>query len=178
MRKKDIYIAYSLPASAVGSSKLHYDFFITSAAAKAARILQLRFMSNLDVAATGVVAIRMDVSRTSAVGTGGTAFGNEVAFATATRSFSKLDPIMANIPSGVTMREAPAGGATAGAYLGSLYTFPEETAGQGYEDQRGNWADFGDEQKLIVPAGSGLRFDQGSVASVGTVGVRMVFELI
>lgn len=177
---RDTYVAYALPVSAVGASKLHFDFFL-NAAGKAAKIHSLYFFSSLDVAATGVVAIRMDLSRTTAVGTGGTAFSTE-STTVGTRNMSRLDPGMTALPAAVTMREAPAGGATQGVYLTSTYTMPEEAStSMGYMTQYQNMipggglgADVGD---LIVPDNSGLRMAQGPVVSVGFVGMFMLFSL-
>ncbi len=176
---RDTYVAYAPPVSAVGANKLHFDLWNGSALSM--EIQFASFFSSLDVAAVGAVATRIDAFRTSAVGTGGTAFATEAT--TAVRTVYRADPGAAAVPATVTMREAPAGGATVGAFLGSVYTMPEEASTSiGYETQ---WQNIfagpsGSDAaaSIVVPASSGMRFVQGPVASVGFVGCRVVFTLV
>lgn len=177
---EDTYVAFALPVSAVGVSKLHFDFFNATGTGKKATIHALYFFSSLDVAAVGAVATRMDLLRTTAIGTAGSAFATEAT--TLTRTIARLDPAMTALPAGITMREAPTGGATAGVYLGSTYTMPEESAtSMGYLTQYQNMVPGGGGgahvANLTVPENSGLRMQQGPVASVGFVGMMMLFTL-
>ncbi|MDQ3480914.1 MAG: hypothetical protein M3423_06230, partial [Actinomycetota bacterium] len=84
---RDTYVAYAPPVSAVGASKLHFDLWNGSALTM--DILFASFFSSLDVAAVGAVAARVDAFRTSAVGTGGTAFATEAT--TAVRTLYRVD---------------------------------------------------------------------------------------
>jgi hypothetical protein len=159
-------------------SKLHFDLWNGSALSMSVQFAS--FFSNLDVAAVGAVAARVDAFRSTAVGTGGTAFATEAT--TPVRTIYRTDPGAAAVPAAVTMREAPTGGATQGAFLGSVYTMPEEAStSMGYLTQWQNLfagpAGSDVAADVVVPASSGLRFVQGPVASVGLVGCRVVFTL-
>ncbi len=176
---RDTYVAYAPPVSAVAANKAHFDLWNGSTMAMEVQFAS--FFSSLDVAATGAVAARIDAFRSSAVGTGGTAFATEAT--TAVRTVYRTDPAAAAVPATVTMREAPTGGATQGAFLGSVYTMPEEAStSMGYLTQ---WQSVFSgpsasdvAANIVVPAGAGLRFVQGPVASVGFVGCRVVFTLV
>jgi hypothetical protein len=131
-----------------------------------------------DVAVTGVVGAEVALTRTTSVGTGGVVVNQDTTVLTAP-SLSRFNPNDEPLPSSVTARVAPTGGAGAGALLGTRYLFTEETnAGtalggiQGAEYVRNNGAD------VRVPMGTGLRFVQGTVASVGTLAFEMTFELM
>lgn len=165
-------------SSTVGANKVHCDIFNATGSGKLMRILSVFVYPDFDTAVTGVVALEVALTRTTSVGTGGTAAvddGTSITAPTITR-FDTADP---TTPSQITARLAPAGGATAGAYLGSRWVFTEETnagtavAGAiGVELVRNNGAD------VLVREGSGLRVVQGAVASVGAIAIEINFELI
>lgn len=174
---QDTHVAYAPPVSAVGANKVHFDFFIDAAAEVDAIIHHISFFTNLDVAQVGALSTKMLLFRSSDIGTGGSLFATEPT--TETRGITRLDSSGTVLPATVTMREAPGGGATAGAFLGGVYTQPEESAtSMSYNTQAlnmvphsmgmGHW---------VVRRGSGLRMVQGAVASVGLVGVKMLFSL-
>jgi len=78
----------------------------------------------------------------------------------------------------ITARSSPTGGATAGALIGQRWVFTEETSAPsgiagtlGAEFVRNEGAD------LIVRENSGLRFVQGTVASVGNLSFEITFEV-
>ncbi len=176
---RETYIAYCPPVSAVGISKLHFDLFNATGSGRTMEILWISTFSDMDVAAVGAVATRIDLFRSSAVGTGGTAVAFEPT--TAVRGISRVDTSDPVLPAGVTMREAPTGGATVGAFLGSSYTMPEEAStSQGYMTQLLNHVAYSsspDSANLTVYENQGLRLQQGPVASVGKVGCRIAFTL-
>lgn len=167
-----------VPPQAVGANKVFADLFNATGSGVTLRVLSAFCYVNLDTAVTGTVGVQISLTRTSAVGTGGTAATADGTSLTA-NTISKLDPAAASLPAQVTARAAPAGGATAGALLGTRYPFTEETnagtaiAGAlGCEFIRNNGSD------LLVPANTGLRFVQGTVASVGNLAFEVNFELI
>lgn len=176
---RDTYIAYAPPVSVVGASKFHFDFWNGHASLNA-YVHWLSFFCDIDVAVVGALGIRMDMRRTTAIGTAGTALATEPT--TIVRGFARVDPAMAALPATITMREIPTGGGTAGVYLGSSYFFPEESA-TGVASYLAQWQNVllpltqAEMPTLKVPFGTGLRFDQGPVASLGKVGVRMIFSL-
>lgn len=167
-----------VPPQAVGANKVHADLFNATGTGKVMRILSAFCFVNLDTAVTGTVGLRISLTRTTSVGTGGTAATNEGTSVTAP-AISRFDTSFAELPSGVTARASPTGGATAGALLATRYMFTEETnagsavaAALGCEFVRDSGAG------LIVRQNEGIRFVQGSVASVGTIGFEVTFDLV
>lgn len=161
-----------VPPLAVGANKVHLDIFNATGSGKSLRLRGLKSFAGTDVAVTGVVGVRLSLTRTSAVGTGGTAVASEGTDQTVP-TIAKLDPAYAALPAEVTARSAPAGGATAGAVLGLRLQFTEETSvvSAPYEFTS-------QESSVLVPEGTGLRIVQGSVAGVGTVGYEILLELV
>jgi hypothetical protein len=166
-----------IPPQAVGASKVYADLFNATGSGVSLRVLSVWAFPAIDVAVTGVLGVRLHLTRTSAVGTGGTTVAtDDTNLANAT--IAKMDPALAALPSQVTARLAPSGGATAGAHVAFRHVFTEETsagaavnAAQGAEFVRSEGSD------MLVPANSGLRLVQGSVASVGSVGFEVNFAL-
>ncbi len=171
---RDSYIAIGFANSAVGANKVHYDLWNASGLNVAIHGIWIN--NDFAVGVTGLVAVRIDLFRTTAIGTGGTAFTNENTAATET--ISRIDPAGAAVPAGLTMRKAPTGGATSGAFIGQAYFMPEEgVTSIGYLTQWQNmirYAGMDDVKDLVVPNNAGLKIVQGPVASVGQVGMRMV----
>lgn len=166
-----------VPAQAVGANKVMCDLFNATGSGVTLRILSAYAFVNLDTAVTGTLGIRMHLTRTSTVGTGGTTTNADDATLT-NSTLTKLDPAMAALPGQVTARVAPTGGATAGAQLAARYAFTEETnagaavaAVMGMEFVRNSGTD------ILVPANTGVRFVQGAVASVGSVGFEVNFTV-
>lgn len=169
-----------VPKAAVGASKVYFDLFNATGSGKTLRILGLIPVVSGEVAVTGVVAIDLFLTRTSAIGTGGTAATTDASSLTAA-SLSKMNPANAALPAGVTARLAPTGGATAGAVIAAESLFTEETNSATYLS---TLCDFirriagPAAPPLVVPENSGIRIVQGSVASVGNVGFDVLFELV
>lgn len=166
------------PSSAVGASKVHCDLFNAAGSGKVVKILSVFVYPDIDTAVTGVEAAEVALSRTTAVGTGGTAATNDSASLTAP-TISRFDTADAVVPAQITARSAPAGGATAGAYLGSRWVFTEETnAGAAIASAMGSDLIRNEGAKLLLREGEGVRVVQGAVASVGALSVEINFELI
>lgn len=161
--------------SAVGVNKVHFDLWNGSSSTM--EVHGIWITNDLDVAVAGVVAVRIDVFRTSSEGTGGTTLTYNTA-STATRTMIPIVP-GTSLPSGITAREAPTGAATVTLFIAQAYSMPEETAtSQGYMTQYMNmirYAQAEDMSDLVVPASTGIKFIQGPVASVGRVGYRVAF---
>lgn len=160
------YGLYSLfvPAQVVGANLVYMDLF--NGSDRDITVSSLKAIKNGVTAVSGVVAVELFLTRTSAVGTGGTANTEEGTSLTAC-TITKLQ--QRALPSGVTARLTPTGGATAGAVICSRQLFPEETTGVNYDG-----LEFID-SLLEVPEGTGIRIVQGSTASVGGVGFSCVF---
>jgi hypothetical protein len=166
------------PASAVGANKVHCDLFNGSGSGKIMKILSVFVYPDIDTAVTGTLGAEVALTRTTSVGTGGTAATNDGTSLTAA-TISRLDTADPVVPAQITARAAPAGGAAAGAYLGSRWVFTEETnAGSSIAANQGADLIRNDGSKLIVREGEGVRIVQGAVASVGTLAFEINFALI
>lgn len=167
-----------VPSQAVGANKVFGDLFNASGSGKTLRVISAFAYVDLATAITGTVGVQLSLTRTSAVGTGGTAATADGTSLTA-NTISKFDPSAAALPSQVTARAAPSGGATAGAWLATRYPFTEETnAGSAIAGALGCEFIRNVGSDLLVPEGTGLRFVQGTVASAGNVAFEVNFELI
>lgn len=165
-------------SSAVGASKVHCDLFNAAGSGKVMKILSVFVYPDFDTAVTGTLAVECALTRTTAVGTGGTAavFDNTTLTAP---TISRFDLGDAQPPAQITARLAPAGGATAGAYLGSRWVFTEETnAGTAVGGAMGVELIRNEGAELYVREGQGVRVVQGTVASVGNIAVEINFALI
>jgi hypothetical protein len=167
-----------VPSQAVGASKVYCDLFNATGSGKIMKILSVFAYPDIDTAVTGTLAVEIALTRTTAVGTGGTAATNNSTSLTAP-TITNLDTADSVVPAQVTARSAPTGGATAGAYLGSRWIFTEETnAGSAIAASQGADLIRNEGSKLIVRENSGIRIIQGIVASVGTVAIEINFTLI
>jgi hypothetical protein len=165
------------PSQAVGANKVFLDLFNATGSGVSLRVLSAFCYVDNDTAVTGTLGVEVSLTRTSAVGTGGTAATADGASLTAI-TISKMDTASAALSASVTARSAPTGGATAGAMVGQRWVFTEETSAPsgiagtlGAEFVRNEGAD------LIVRENSGLRFVQGTVASVGNLAFEITFEV-
>lgn len=157
-------ISFSVPAQAVGASLVYFD--VWNAAAEAMWLTSLKLIKDGSAAITGVISIKMFLTRTSTIGTGGTAAVIEGTDPTV-MSFAKGSPQFPVDP-GMTGRLTPTGGATAGAVIAERHIYGEETSAIHYGPP---WPDFIDPgMGILIPAGTGFRVVQGSVAATGNVG--------
>lgn len=165
------------PSQAVGANKVFLDLFNATGSGVSLRVLSAFCYVDNDTAVTGTLGVEVNLTRTTAVGTGGTAATADGTSLTAI-TISKMDTNAAALSANITARSSPTGGATAGALVGQRWVFTEETAAPagiagtlGAEFIRNEGAD------LIVRENSGLRFVQGSVASVGNLSFEITFEV-
>ena len=171
---------YCTPPIAVGANKLLADLFNATASGKVMDIRGIWAIPKLDAAVTGALGIRIDLYRTSAVGTGGTAAQTDSPTPdVGGGNFTKFDESNAAIPAQITARVAPAGGATISRWLFPTYVAPEESnTSMGYLSQWQNLIPmFTYGQKLVVRENTGVLLKQGAVASVGAVTILVAFTL-
>jgi hypothetical protein len=166
-----------VPAQAVGANLVYFDLFNAAGSGKTVNVKSVVPVVSGASAVTGTVAVDLFLTRTTAIGTGGTAATREGSSLTAA-TISALDgdqPADAN----VTARLTPSGGATAGAVLSTRSVFTEETADASYS-RVSDMVRSGDNSvpSLAIKPGKGVRVVQGSVASVGNIGFDVVFELV
>jgi hypothetical protein len=170
---------YCSPPIAVGANKLMLDLFNATGSGKVIDVRGIWVISKSDVAVTGVVAARYDFYRTSAIGTAGTTASVDGASADpGGGNITKFDESNAAVPSQITVRVAPTGGATKTRWLFPVFAFPEETAPGAHLLQFQNalpMFTFG--QKLVIRENTGLLIQQGSVASVGSFSFLFAFTL-
>lgn len=170
----DVY-CFFVPPQAAGANKVHLDLFNASTN-RDVEVVSVQPIMSGAVAVVGTLAVDLYLTRTTAVGTGGTAATAEGTALNAA-AVAKLDPDSPALPATITMRAAPGGGATAGAVLAFDSVFPEETNTATYFRNnliKDNWLGT----RLIVPPSSGIRVVQGAVASVGNVGFLVLFSVV
>lgn len=165
------------PSQAVGANKVFLDLFNATGSGATIRVLSAFCFVDNDTAVTGTLGVEVNLTRTTAVGTGGTAATADGTSLTAI-TISKMDTASAALSANITARSSPTGGATAGALVGQRWVFTEETSAPsgiagtlGAEFVRNEGAD------LIVRENTGLRFVQGTVASVGSLSFEITFEV-
>jgi hypothetical protein len=161
-----------IPPSAVGASKIWFDLHTTTTPL---RLRKLFAIVATDVAVTGVVSVRLDVMRTSSVGTGGTAAATTASASKTAPTIYPLDGTTA-VPSGVTARAVSSGGAADEQWLFPAYVFTEETNVASHIHQYWNLVpEMPHDQPLMLPATKGLKVVQGTVAGVGSIGFLAFF---
>lgn len=174
--------AYRLmvPNQAVGANLVYFDMFNPTTSALDIFVYSVIPIVSGAVAVTGLVAVDLHLTRTTAVGTGGTAATfNGSSLTAATISALNGDAVNP-IDQGVTARLTPTGGATAGAWLAYASVYTEETNAGVYTSMLNDLArrNLDDAPAVIVKPGAGLRVVQGSVASVGNIGFEVSFYTV
>lgn len=158
-----------VPKQAVGANLVYFDLFNNHDES-----LILKYVEPVvsgAVAVTGVVGLDLLLTFTSAIGTGGTAATRNGTDTTAC-TFARNNPIGPDVPSTITARLTPTGGATAAGVLCWASLFSEETNDATYTNKY-----LLNGQQVIVPKGYGIRVVQGAVASVGNIGFNVGFSL-
>ena len=158
------YWSLFVPSQAVGASTTFFDLF--NGSSREITLSSLTAVKDGSVAVSGVVAVQLYLTRTTAIGTGGTTATSEGTSLSAA-TITKLQFLA--LPTGISARLTPTGGATAGAVICQRQLFTEETNAANYEPVE--FLTCG----LVVPAGTGIRVVQGSVASVGSIGFGAAF---
>lgn len=165
------------PSQAVGANKVFIDLFNGAGSGGSLRILSAICFVDSDTAVTGTLGVEVNLTRTTAVGTGGTAAVADGTSLTAT-SITRLDTADPALNANITARFAPTGGATAGAVLGQRWVFTEETsAPSGIAGSIGAEFIRTSGAEIVVREGTGVRFVQGTVASVGNLSFEITFEV-
>lgn len=166
-----------VPPQAVGANLVYLDLFNATDTGNA---LEIQSVVPVVIGSADVVtalAVDLYLTRTSAIGTGGTEAtqdGSSLTAATITCA-SGSQPC----PKSITARLTPTGGATAGAVLSFCSLFTEETNAGTYAQ----WAELvtwgmTNVLPIRVPMNTGLRIVQGSVASAGSIGFLVAFRVV
>jgi hypothetical protein len=166
-----------VPKQAVGASLVYFDFFNASGSASNIWIYSLQPIVSGAAAVTGVLGVDLFLTRTSTVGTGGTAATREGTDTTAT-TFAGIDT-QAPLDNNISARITPTGGATAGSVLDWGSVFTEETNSAAYNVglNLARVPGLPDIPPILMPENSGIRIVQGAVASVGNIGFNILFNV-
>jgi hypothetical protein len=160
-----------VPSQAAGTSVVFFDLFNASGSGCELQVLSVLPVVSGAVAVTGVIGVDLFLTKTSAIGTGGTAATAEGSSLTAA-TISSQDHTQP-INSLVTARLTPTGGATAAGVLSSRCVFVEETNAGTYVPP----ADLVGTGVVTLREGRGIRVVQNAVASVGNIGFDVVFDV-
>lgn len=171
---------YMTPPVAVGASKLYFDLFNAAGSGKIIDVRGIWIIPKTDVAVAGALGVRVDLYRTSAVGTGGTAHSYKSATPdVAGGNICPADTGNANPPAQITARWLPTAGATISEWLLTTYSLGEEVStSMAYISQYQNilpaltWG-----QRLSLLEGQGILLKQGTVAATGTMSFLVAFTL-
>lgn len=170
LNSKDTYIVYTGNTIHVAAARTTlFDIFNASGSGKVMRITGVYIIPAL--AAVAGVGQTYEVIRTSAVGTGGTGL-----------TINKFDSQSPNVPSQITARVKPTGGATTSATLQLINGSSEETTpyasmasvlnhvpmGGTLGPGAGGW---------VIREGEGLKIDQTTNSAVGNVNIQITFTL-
>lgn len=172
---KPSYMLFA-PTQAVGASKLFFDLFNAAGSGKIIEINGIWAVVKTDVAIAGVVGVELQVARTSAVGTAGTAATyNGTVFTAAT--ITPKDTGNAALPAQITARLTPTGGATVAGVWWQNYIFTEETNVSSQVSQFFNLvpAQTTEFQSLTLREGQGVVVRQGTIAGLGSLGFLVDF---
>jgi hypothetical protein len=168
-----------IPNQVVGANKLYGDLFNATGSGKVLEVRGLWAIPKSDVAVTGTLAVGIGLYRTSAVGTGGTAHTYNGGTSQTSHVITPWDTNNAALPSQVTARQAPTGGATVSAFYWEQYLFTEETNAATYYGPFINLIPVGTmNQRITLNEGQGFLIKQGSVASAGNMSFLTLFTLV
>lgn len=171
-----------VPPSTSAASKLYADLFNPIGSGRVVEIRGLWCIPKNDVAVSPVVGVEFILFRTSAAGTGGTAYtynGGTVSTSHVITPWNTADTI-ALTTSIVTARNTPTGGATISALYWGQYVFPEETNAAGYIASYTNLIPVGTmTQRITLNPGEGLLIKEGTAASpIGSFGFLGQFTVV
>ena len=172
---------WTTPPSAATASKLHADIFNPTGSGKVMKLMGLWIIPKQDVGNATNPGIRMDLFRTSAAGTGGTAYTYRSA--TVDQAGGTIVPAdttnTALTTALVTARHLPTGGATIDDWMWGRFIMPDDIqASMGFIQQFHSllpdlpWA-----QRWVIRENEGLLVRQGTVANAAQLSVMMTFTL-
>ena len=167
-----------VPDQAAGAGLDYFDLFNgTAATANAGNrivVSSVKVIVAGDTIVTGALAVNLHLHKTTAVGTGGTAATLQGVTNTAA-TFSTVTPAPGGLPSGLTARLTPSGGATIGAWMAQTSVFTEETNSGTYAEK---WLHESSHEPIVLGQGEGLKVIQGVVASEGSIGFMVEFGIL
>jgi hypothetical protein len=177
------YWLYQHPRVTTAAATDFFDLFNATGSGKVVRILGIYPVILITAASAIIPSFEFQVFRTSAVGTGGTGGTFEGAAAPSTGNINIVRPSTADastLPSQITARGLPTGGATAAAFLFNIPLMTEETNPAPYLSQGINWLPITNMPNLELQENQGIKIRQiTATASTGTnFGWLMPFAVI
>jgi hypothetical protein len=166
------YYLYQSPRVTTAAATDFFDLFNASGSGKKIKVIGLYPAIQITAASAIVPSFQFSLIKTSAVGTGGTGhtFEGSAAPASGALNITRADENDATLPSQITSRSLPTGGATASRFLFDMFITSEETNAAPYLSQGINWMPQGQEFKEVtLNEGQGLKIRQiTATASTGT----------
>jgi hypothetical protein len=161
-----------VPPQATSANLNYFDVWNVAGNGTNIELLSVVATPQLSTAIVGLIGIDLYLTRTTSVGTGGTAATYDgVALNAMTISSYYSSPLAVGA---VSARFTPGGGAATGAVLEFASLFTEET--QASPPQEMVDSTFGG---IIVRPGTGFKVIQGATASpLGSIGFNIVFRLV
>lgn len=167
-----------VPKQAVGANLVYFDLFNAAGSNATVIIRSVLPIVSGAVAVTGLLGVDLFLTRTSTVGTGGTAATYNGTDPTAC-TINKKNPVGSAVSALITARLTPSGGATAASVVAQTCVFTEETSAGAYMGAANEMLDrYQNADPIILPEGHGIRVVQGSVASVGNIGFDVAFDIV
>lgn len=164
-----------IPPVTVSANEEFFDIF--NGSNNVIRLQSILAVASIDEAATATLGVRLHLCRTSAVGTGGTAWDTTpTTIGAAGGGLSKHDTSIDDIGAAISGRQQPTGGATLEAWLATKWTALEESGPpQALEVELLPKAEHGQDWALRI--NQGMKVVQGSVPSAGKVGFLVTFTV-
>lgn len=179
------YILHQTPRVTTAAATDFFDLYNASASAKVIRLKSLYAVLQVTTAHAFTVTWQFHVIRTSAIGTGGTNHTFEGAAAPSAGAVNIARPDTAGaatpLPTGITCRSLPTGGATGAAFYFSIGLGSEETLMSAtHQIQHVNWLDLHKGITYKLQEGQGIKIRQiTATASTGiNFGWTLSFEVI
>ena len=152
-------------ANVAAARTTHFDLFNASGSGKIIEVVGIYIIPTL-AAVTGV-GLTWEIIKTTAVGTGGSSL-----------TIQKVDSTDGAVPSQITARSKPTGGATTDFIWLYPNTSSEETLPYASLASLLNHANFGihpDAKCITLNEGQGLKIDQTTNSSVGSTNILVVY---
>lgn len=170
-----------VPKQTVAANTLCFDLFNASLSGHLIEVVSILPIASGAAAITGVLANDLFLSRTTAIGTGGTAATvGGTSFTACTFSSNTTTAVPQVLGTAITARLTPTGGATAGHVLCFRSVFGEETNSATYTpaaDMVRNGV--GDSYHLMVPAGTGILVKAGADnVTTNNIGFDVLFKIV
>lgn len=177
------YLATFGPRVLTAAATDQFDIFNATGSGVTIRLRGLYPIITRSAATAFIIPWEFQAIRTSAIGTGGTAFTKDPAAGPAAGAgvFSRYSSADAALGANITGRALPTGGATAAAYLFSLFVLPEETFPYETLAQGINWIpEFPYANPMEIREGEGFKMRQiTATASTGaSIGWLLSFTTV